>query len=166
MSDSGVRPWPPDVERVAAFLRATGGEGRIEELVQDAATAEGAADAVGCTLGQIVKTLVFLCDGEPVAVLVPGDRRADSAAVAQLTGAKRAVIAKPEQVVELTGFPPGGVAPFPLPTVREVLVERAFARHALVWAGAGSPQHLVRLAPHELVRLARGRLADVVRPSA
>jgi prolyl-tRNA editing enzyme YbaK/EbsC (Cys-tRNA(Pro) deacylase) len=158
--------WPQEVELVAAFLRASGAEARIEELPVDAATADAAADAVGCTLSQIVKSLVFLCDDVPAVVLAPGDRRVDSAAVARLASAKRAAIARPEQVLAVTGFTPGAVAPFPLPEVQVVLVERTLLRHHAVWAGAGSSRHLVRLSPTELLRLSRGRVEDVVRPSA
>ena len=157
--------WPEPVERVAAFLRATGAEARIEEFGTDTPTAEAAADAVGCTLGQIVKSLVFVCDGSPVVVLVPGDRRADSSKIARLAGARRAGIAKAAEVVEATGFEPGGVAPFPLERVTVVLVERTLVRHPVVWAGAGSDRHMVALAPRELVRLTRGRVEDVVRES-
>ena len=158
-------PWPEPVERVAAFLRATGAEARIEEFGTDTPTAEAAADAVGCTLGQIVKSIVFLCDGSPVVVLVPGDRRADSSKVARLASARRAAIAKPAEVLEATGFEPGGVAPFPLERVPVVLVERTRVRHPVVWAGAGSDRHRVALSPRELVRLSRGRVEDVVRES-
>jgi len=157
--------WPEPVERVAAFLRATGAEARIEEFGTDTPTAEAAADAVGCTLGQIVKSLVFVCDGSPVVVLVPGDRRADSSKIAQLAGARRAGIAKAAEVVEATGFEPGGVAPFPLDRVPVVLVERTLVRHPVVWAGAGSDRHMVALSPRELVRLSKGRVEDVVRES-
>ena len=157
--------WPPPVERVASFLRATGAEARIEEFATETPTAEAAADAVGCTLGQIVKSLVFVCDGTPVVALVPGDRRADSGKVARLAGARRAAIAKPAEVVEATGFEPGGVAPFPLEHVPVVLVERTLVRHPIVWAGAGSDRHMVALSPRELVRLTRGRLEDLVRDS-
>jgi prolyl-tRNA editing enzyme YbaK/EbsC (Cys-tRNA(Pro) deacylase) len=158
--------WPPGVERVAAFLRAAGGEARIEEIASDVRTAEQAADAVGCTLGQVVKSLVFVCDGAPVVALVPGDRRSDSGKVARLTGARRAAVARPEEVLEATGFRPGAVAPFPLPTVETVLVDRTLLRHGVIWAGAGSPRHLVRLAPTELLRLTRGRVEDLVLESA
>jgi prolyl-tRNA editing enzyme YbaK/EbsC (Cys-tRNA(Pro) deacylase) len=158
--------WPEPVERVAAFLRATGAEARIEEFGTDTPTAEAAADAVGCTLGQIVKSLVFVCDGSPVVVLVPGDRRADSSKIARLAGARRAGIAKAAEVVEATGFEPGGVAPFPLERVPVVLVERTLLRHPIVWAGAGSERHLVALSPAELVRLTRGRVEDCVLESA
>jgi Cys-tRNA(Pro) deacylase len=157
--------WPEPVERVASFLRATGAEARIEEFGSETPTAEAAADVVGCTLGQIVKSLVFVCDGSPVVALVPGDRRADSAKIARHTGARRAAIAKPAEVVAATGFAPGGVAPFPLERVEVVLVERTLVRHPVVWAGAGSEHHMVALAPRELVRLTRGRVEDVVRES-
>ena len=157
--------WPEPVERVASFLRATGAEARIEEFATETPTAEAAADAVGCTLGQIVKSLVFVCDGTPVVALVPGDRRADSSNVARLAGARRAAIAKPAEVLEATGFEPGGVAPFPLERVPVVLVERTLVRHPIVWAGAGSDRHMVALSPRELVRLTRGRLEDLVRDS-
>jgi prolyl-tRNA editing enzyme YbaK/EbsC (Cys-tRNA(Pro) deacylase) len=151
---------------VAEFLDAAGAEARLEEVASDAATATGAADAVGCTLGQIVKSLVVLCDGTPVVVLVPGDRRADTGKIARLTSVRRVKIATPEVVHEVTGFEPGAVAPFPLPALVEVLVERRFLQYRLVWSGAGSPQHLVRLTPSELVRLSRGRLEDIVLDSA
>ena len=55
-------PWPEPVERVAVFLRAAGAESRLEELASDAATAQAAAEAIGCALDQIVKSLVFVCD--------------------------------------------------------------------------------------------------------
>lgn len=154
--------WPPDVERVAVFLRTGGAEARIEEHPRGTPTAEGAADAVGCTLGQIVKSLVLLCDEAPVVALVPGDRRADTGKIAHITGARRAAVASAEQVVALTGWTPGSVAPFPLPRVSAVLVERTLLRHRSVFAGAGSDRHLVHLTPVELIRLTRGRIEDIV----
>jgi prolyl-tRNA editing enzyme YbaK/EbsC (Cys-tRNA(Pro) deacylase) len=90
----------------------------------------------------------------------------DSAAVARLTESRRAAIGRPEEVIAATGFAPGGVAPFSLPRVAQVFVDRTLLRHHAVWVGGGSPRHLVRLAPVELVRLTRGRVDDVVRPSA
>lgn len=154
--------WPGSVERVAAFLRDTGAEARLEELPAGTSTAAAAADAVGCTLGQIVKSLVVICDGTPVVVLVPGDRKADTGKVARLVEAQRVTVARAEEVVEATGFEPGGVAPFPLERVAAILVERTLLRHRTVWAGAGSDRHVVAIAPSELVRLTRGRVEDVV----
>ena len=116
--------WPESVERVAAFLRETGAEARLEELGTETPTAPEAADAIGCTLGQVVKSLVLVCDGAPVVALVPGDRRADTGKVARLVGARRVAVARPEEVVAATGFRPGAVSPFPLERVSVVLVER------------------------------------------
>jgi Cys-tRNA(Pro) deacylase len=157
-----VTAWPEPVERVAAFLRATGAEARLEELDTETPTAAAAADAIGCTLGQVVKSLVLVCDGAPVVALVPGDRRADTGKVARLVEARRAAVARPEEVVAATGFRPGAVSPFPLERVSVVLVERTLLRHATVWVGAGSDRHMVALSPAELVRLTRGRVEDVV----
>lgn len=154
--------WPEPVERVASFLRETGAEARLEELSGTAPTAAGVADLLGCTLGQIVKSLVLMADGSPVVALVPGDRRADTGKIARLLESRRVAVATAQEVVAATGFPPGGVSPFPLDRVPTVLVERTLLRHAVVWAGAGSDRHVVSTSPDELVRLTRGRVEDVV----
>jgi prolyl-tRNA editing enzyme YbaK/EbsC (Cys-tRNA(Pro) deacylase) len=154
--------WPEPVERVSSFLREAGAEARIEEFADGTPTAEDAAAAVGCGLDQIVKSLVLLCDGRPVVALVPGDRRGDPAKVARAAGTEVARIASPDEVRETTGFAPGAVAPFPLPRVETVLMERTLLRHPVVWAGAGSARHMVGLSPAELGRLARARPMDLV----
>src|SRR4051794_18524237 len=154
--------WPESVERVASVLRASAVETRIEEFRGGTPTAEAAAAAVGCDLGQIVKSLVFDCDGRFVVALVPGDRRADAARVAAAVGAAKARVGSAEQVEQATGFVPGAVAPFPLPLVEAVLAERQLLGHDVVWFGAGSPQHMAALAPEDLVRIARARTLDLV----
>ena len=153
--------WPEPVERVAEFLRATGAEARIEELRIDGATAQGAAEAVGAALGQIVKTLVLVCGTESAVALVPGDRRVDPAKVAAVVGVPRARVARPAEVLEVTGYEPGAVAPFPLRHVARVLVDRTLLGEPVLWVGGGSSYHLVRIAPTELLRLTRGEPADV-----
>jgi prolyl-tRNA editing enzyme YbaK/EbsC (Cys-tRNA(Pro) deacylase) len=154
--------WPEPVERVSSFLREAGAEARIEEFSEGTPTAADAAAAVGCDLDQIVKSLVLLCDGRPVVALVPGDRRGDPVKVARAAGAEAARIASPAEVEQATGFAPGAVAPFPLPGVDTVLMERDLLRHPIVWVGAGSPRHMIGLAPAELGRLTRARPMDVV----
>jgi Cys-tRNA(Pro) deacylase len=154
--------WPEPVERVASFLRQGGVEGRIEEFGAGTPTAEDAARAVGCKLGQIVKSLVFDCDGAPVVVLVPGDRRADASKVARAAGCRRAKIAGPDEVRTVTGFEPGAVAPFPLPNVTKILVDRQLLAHDRVWIGAGSSSHMATLSPSDLVRLAKAEPMDAV----
>jgi prolyl-tRNA editing enzyme YbaK/EbsC (Cys-tRNA(Pro) deacylase) len=157
-----VNAWPEPVERVAAYLRGAGAEARLEEFAVGTPTAEAAADAVGCGLDEIVKSLVFVCDDAPVVALVPGDRRADGGKVARAAGAATARIARAGEVQEATGFAPGGVAPFPLPAGCRVVLEQSLLTHTVVWAGAGSERHMVRLSPAELARLTRAQEADLV----
>ena len=157
-----TRAWPAAVERVARILREARIEARLEEFRVGTPTAEDAASAAGCALSQIVKSLVFACDGRWVLVMIPGDRRADRAKIATAAGCERVKIAGPDEVARATGFEVGGVAPFPLPGIDAVVIERSLLAHDVVWVGAGSSRHMAALPPAELVRLARARAADVV----
>ena len=160
-SPATAEAWPEPVERVSAALREAGAEARIEEFSDGTPTAQDAAAAVGCELRRIVKSLVFDCDGSPVLVLVPGDRRADPAKVAAATGAARARVAGAVQVEEATGYAPGAVAPFRLREIERVLIDRSFVGEGLLWVGAGTTRHLAGLPAAELVRASRAELADV-----
>jgi prolyl-tRNA editing enzyme YbaK/EbsC (Cys-tRNA(Pro) deacylase) len=153
--------WPEPVARVAAFAREAGAELRLEEFAAGTPTARDAAEAVGCELGAIGKSIVFDCDGRIVVVLIPGDRRADAGKVAALTGAVSARIVPAREVEAAIGFASGAVSPFPLPAhVDRVLVDRLLLAHPLVWVGAGSERHMAGLAPVELLRLTRGESVD------
>jgi prolyl-tRNA editing enzyme YbaK/EbsC (Cys-tRNA(Pro) deacylase) len=154
--------WPESVRRVADALRAAHAEARIEEFPDGTPTAEAAARAVGAPTSQIVKSLVFVCDGRPVLALVPGDRRADAEKIAAAVGAREARVARADEVVAATGFEPGAVAPFPHPGIDHVMIERSLLGNDHVWVGAGSPKHMARLRPGELLRLTRGRAMDAV----
>lgn len=156
-----MNAWPESVERVAAVLRERAVDARLEEFLDGTPTAAAAAKAVGCERAQIVKTLVFICDGLPVLALVPGDRRADAAKVAAAAGAGYTRTAKPEEVVAATGFEPGGVAPFPAPRVTKILLDRELLKQDLVWIGAGSDRHMAGLAPLDLARLTHAEPADL-----
>jgi Cys-tRNA(Pro) deacylase len=154
--------WPEPVERVARFLRESGTEARIEQFSKGTPTAADAARAAGAKLEQIVKSLVFRCDGRYVLAMIPGDKRANAELIAAAAGAKKARVAGAEQVEDATGFAPGAVAPFPLRRVDTVLVERRLLIHEQVWVGAGSERHLAMIAPGDLVRLTKARAADLV----
>ena len=154
--------WPEPVERVAAFLRAAGAEARLEELAAETPTARAAAEAIGCELDQIVKSIVFVCGAKPVLALVPGDRRADAGKVAAAAGSAEAHIGSASEVVAATGHAPGAVSPFPPPQGLQILVERTVLSAPAVWVGAGSERHMARLTPAELVRLTRGLTVDLV----
>jgi prolyl-tRNA editing enzyme YbaK/EbsC (Cys-tRNA(Pro) deacylase) len=157
--------WPEPVERVAREFRAAAIDATIQEFDEGTPTAEAAAKAVGCRLDQIVKSILFMCDGRrAVLAMVPGDRRADEALVATAAGAQEIRVAKSAEVLAATGYDPGGVAPFPLRAVDEVLLEQTILRQGRVWIGAGSPAHMAGIAPEELERLSGARAADLVGP--
>jgi Cys-tRNA(Pro) deacylase len=154
--------WPEPVERVSEYLRQMGVEARVEEFPEGTPTAADAARAVGSKLGQIVKSLVFDCGGRWVVALIPGDRRADAAKIARAAGTPKAKIASPEQVEKATGFVAGAVAPFPLPRVDRVFIDRNLLSHKRLWVGAGSPSHMAEVSSGDLVRLSRGQVMDAV----
>ena len=153
---------PEPVQRVADFLRTARAEARLEEFPEEIPTVRDVARTLGIEAGQIVKTLVFVCDGRPVVALVPGDRRADGAKIARAVGASAARVATREEVAAATGFPPGAVAPFPLPGIETILLEQTLLAEDQVWVGAGSERHLARLPAPELLRLSRARQMDAV----
>jgi prolyl-tRNA editing enzyme YbaK/EbsC (Cys-tRNA(Pro) deacylase) len=153
--------WPEPVERVAQVLRRSGVDARVEEFPEGTPTASAAAKAVGRSRAQIVKSLLFVCDGRPTLALVPGDRRADEVKVAAAAGARSVRVARAEEVLAATGFEPGGVAPFPAPGVSQVLISEELLAHDRVWIGAGSEQHMAGLSPVDLVHLAQARAADL-----
>ena len=154
--------WPEPVERVAAVLRAAAVDARIEEFSDGASTARDAARLIGCELSQIVKSLVFLCDGAYVLALVPGDGRADEGLLAAAVPARDVRIARAREVVEATGFEPGGVAPFPHRSVARVLIDRSLLGHLEVWIGAGTDAHMAAIPPVELVRVSGAAPVDLV----
>ena len=154
--------WPDPVERVSAVLRTAAVEARIEEFTEGTPTARDAAKAIGCDLSQIVKSLVLVCDGAFVLALVPGDQRADEAAVGAAVSAQLVRVARPDEVVHATGFEPGAVAPFPQRAVTQSLMDRSFFVRDVVWIGAGSPAHMASIAPSELLRLSGARAVDLV----
>ena len=153
----------PGTERVQQALREAGVDVQVVRLDKSARTAQLAADAIGTTLGSIVKSLVFLADGEPVLVLVAGDRKADPDKLKEVTGAKRVMIADADRVREATGFSIGGVAPLghvrPLP----VWIDTSLGRFARVYAAAGHPHAVFGIGFDDLVRVTAGQVADVTK---
>jgi prolyl-tRNA editing enzyme YbaK/EbsC (Cys-tRNA(Pro) deacylase) len=157
--------WPEPVERVAEVLRVAAVDSRVEEFAGGTPTARAAAEAAGCELGQIVKSLVLVCDGAYVLALIPGDRRADENAIAAMLEAEHVRVATPDEVVHATGFEPGGVAPFPQRAIARTLMDRGLLGHPVIWIGAGSSSHMASLPPVDLQRLAGASIVDIVSTS-
>jgi prolyl-tRNA editing enzyme YbaK/EbsC (Cys-tRNA(Pro) deacylase) len=142
---------PRSARRVQAALRALGLAGDVRELDGSTRTAVEAAASVGCELGAIVKSLVFVgaASGEPVLALVSGDNRADEERIAAVLG-EAVGRADAAFVRAATGFAIGGVAPVGHPAPLRTVVDEDLLRFATVWAAAGTPRAVFGVAPHEL----------------
>ncbi len=149
----------PSVRRVQAALEQEGIATRVVEFTQSARTAEEAADAIGTTVGRIVKSLVFLAGGEPVVLLCAGDRRVDPAALGE--DARRATA---DEVRAATGFAIGGVPPLGHERRLRSLVDASFGRFETVWCAAGTPHAVFPIAPADLARLAGARVVSLAAP--
>ncbi len=131
-------------------------------------TALEAADAVGCELGQIVKTLFFMAEGRPTIALVAGDRQVDTAALAELLGVgrKRLKMGTPAEVLARTGYEVGGVAPVGLLSPADVVVDRSLHRFGRVWAAAGAPNAVFEAGTSTLVAAIGGQWAAITKEPA
>jgi prolyl-tRNA editing enzyme YbaK/EbsC (Cys-tRNA(Pro) deacylase) len=124
-------------------------------------TAQDAAREIGCTVAEIVKSLVFVADGEPVVVLCSGAARVDEKKLRALLGASGTRRATADEAKAATGFAIGGVPPFAHTTAVRVIVDRGLLAFATVWAAAGLPDAVFPITPADLVRLAAATEADV-----
>lgn len=137
------------------LLAAVDFEVEVRVFPEGTKTAEDAANAVGCPVAAIVKSLVFLVDDEPVVALVPGDLRLDTAALAGAAGGSKAHRASLDQVREATGFAAGGTPPFGHDTALRVFADPALERNDPVWCAAGTPTTVFPISISDLDRLAR-----------
>jgi Cys-tRNA(Pro) deacylase len=146
-------------------LERLGLPGRVIEFNGSTHTAADAAAAVGCELGQIVKTLFFMADGRPTIALVAGDRQVDTGKLAELVGIgrKKLKMGSPEEVLSATGFPVGGVSPVGLATPCDVVVDTTLNRFEGVWAAAGAGNAVFPAQTAGLVTAINGQWADIVR---
>ena len=147
-------------DRVQAALSAAGVAARIEEFPSSTRTAQEAAAAVGTSVGQIVKSLLFLAGDAPVLALVSGANQLDTARLAALTGAPIGK-ADADAVRQATGYAIGGVPPLGFPAAIPTFIDRDLLQYDVVWAAAGTPRHVFPIAPEDLVRITGGRLAEL-----
>ena len=153
------------VDRFEEAARVTGLSVEVRRFPEGTRTAPDAARAVGCHVAQIVKSLVFVADGEPFLALTSGANRADTAKLAAALGVADVRRADADQVREATGFAIGGTPPFGHPRPLTVLVDRDLLAYDQVWAAAGTPDAVFRLTPDDLVRASGGRVVDLAEGS-
>jgi Cys-tRNA(Pro) deacylase len=151
------------IARVRAALDALNYDGAIMQVAGSTHTAEQAAAAAGCELGQIIKTLAVYVAGTPLLILVSGDRRLDDRLVAGRAGVgrKQVKLASPEHVLELTGYPVGGVSPFGLATPLPAIVDASLRRFETVWVAAGAATAILPIALDDLVRYVGSEFAEI-----
>ena len=136
--------------RVQAALAQAGLDAEIVRVDEKARTAEGAATAVGATVGQIVKSLVFLSGGVPVLALVSGSNRLDTDRLAARTGGQ-ITRADADAVRDATGYAIGGIPPLGHATTLPVYCDEDLLLHDVVWAAAGTPDTVFAVSPDRLV---------------
>jgi prolyl-tRNA editing enzyme YbaK/EbsC (Cys-tRNA(Pro) deacylase) len=124
------------------------------EFPEGTRTAQDAAAAIGCSVGQIVKSLVFVRDQQPVLVLCSGSNTVDT----QRLGLMKA---DADVVRRVTGFAIGGVPPYGHPAPLDTLVDEDLLGHDEIWAAAGTPRSVFPLTPAELVERSGGTVARV-----
>lgn len=148
-------------ERVQAALDAMGLDIHVVEFGASTATAPEAAAAAGCELGAIVKSLLFLIDGQPLLALVAGDRLADHKKLAARfgVGKKKVKLADAETVLRVTGYEIGGVPPLGHTVKLPTLVDESLGRFETVWAAAGTHNAVFPIAYAKLVEITGGEVA-------
>lgn len=146
------------------FLTAAEGLGLdldVRTYPEGTRTAQDAADAIGCEVDQIVKSLVFVADDDrPVLALTSGSRRVDPNRLAELVGASRVRKADADEVRAATGFAIGGTPPFGHPAPIDTYLDPHLATFAQVWAAAGTPTDVFSLAPEDLLRAGAREVGD------
>ncbi len=152
----------PSAARVQAALARLGVASAVQETDRTTRSAREAAEAVGCAVGQIAKSLVFRTadTGRPVLVIASGTNRVNEKTLSGLIG-EPVAMAGAEFVREVTGFAIGGVPPLGHTQRLEVFIDEDLFLYPEIWAAAGTPRAVFRIAPQELQRITDGRVASV-----
>ncbi len=142
---------PDSAQRVVDAATDRGLTLTVVEYPDGTRTAVDAAAAVGCEVGQIVKSLIFSIDGELVLALTSGSNRVDTKALTAAAGGQRCDKADANQVREVTGYAIGGVPPFGHANPVRSFLDPALLEHGEIWAAAGTPRHVFAITPAELL---------------
>ncbi len=155
---------PLDPADLNAFLQANGIRGEILHLTAETPTVAAAAEALGVSVDQIVKTVLFLVNEQPHAVLANGTRRVDRKKLARHFGLSpnRVKLADAEAVLRYLGYAPGTVPPLGHVTPVPRLIERAVLGQDLIYAGGGGIHAMLKITVAELCRATGAVEADVL----
>lgn len=157
---------PLTAAHVQAALDQLGLALEIRFFEESTATSQQAANNIGCELGQIVKSLAFTVDGAPILVLTSGDQQVDDRRLAALydVGRKKVRIAKPELVIEVFGYAPGGVPPLGHRTTGfPIWIDESLQRYETVYAAGGAHNAIFAIPLATLAEITGGTFAAVVK---
>lgn len=147
--------------RTVTAAAALGVELEVHHFPQGTRTAQDAADAIGCRLGAIVKSLVLDSDGGPLMVLTSGHNRVSYVKVEAATGRSAVQRCDADTARATTSYPVGGVSPFGHPAPVPMLIDRDLLTFDRVWAAAGTPHAVFPIAPELLMSVTGAQAADV-----
>jgi len=136
-----------------AILGAAGLHSQVRTLADSTRTAAEAAAALGCEVGAIASSLVFLADGEAIVVLTSGSHRVDTALLASQIAATEITRASADDVRRATGQPIGGVAPVGHPAPVPTYIDVELKKHGELWAAAGTPHSVFEISYDDLLAL-------------
>jgi prolyl-tRNA editing enzyme YbaK/EbsC (Cys-tRNA(Pro) deacylase) len=148
------------MNRFESWLSTTDHRVEVRAFPDGTRTATDAARAVGCELGQIVKSLVFMAAGRPVVALVSGSNRLDEDRLGRVAGLPVAKAAA-EVARASTGYSIGGVPPFGHATEVPVFMDRDLLGYDMVWAAAGRPDSVFEIDPRRLRELSNATVLDL-----
>jgi prolyl-tRNA editing enzyme YbaK/EbsC (Cys-tRNA(Pro) deacylase) len=148
------------MSRFEEWLAATDFGVTVRKFPEGPRTATDAARAVGCEVGQIVKSLVFVAGGRPVVALVSGGNRLDEGRFGAVAGTP---VGKADATIarEATGYAIGGVPPFGHATDVPVFMDRDLLGYDSVWAAAGRPDSVFEIRPERLRELSNATVVDL-----
>jgi prolyl-tRNA editing enzyme YbaK/EbsC (Cys-tRNA(Pro) deacylase) len=149
-----------NMSRFESWLADSGIGVSVKQFPAGTRTAADAAIAVGCDVGQIVKSLVFVAGGRPVVALVSGANRLDESRLGEAAGTP-VKKADAELARSATGYSIGGVPPFGHATDLPVFMDRDLLGHRVVWAAAGRPDSVFEIEPDRLRELSQATVADL-----
>ncbi len=152
-----------NVQRVIDAGEALGVEVRPHHFPDGAKTAQDAADAIGCDVGQIVKSLIFGVDGEIVLAYVSGSNQLDESKLAAAAAGERCQRVDADAVRAATGFPIGGVPPFGHATALRVFIDPDLLQYDEVWAAAGTWNDVFPIGPQALAEASGGAVVELRR---
>jgi len=157
----------PNVQRVMDAARERGLEISTRRFPEGTKTAQDAANAIGVSVGQIVKSLVFAVDGEIVMAYVSGANQLDEKKLALAAGGAKCARVDADAVRAATGYPIGGVPPFGHATQLRIFIDPDLLQYDgvddMVWAAAGTWNDNFAIAPNDLVRVSGGIVTDLKR---